>query len=622
MLILHRTLVELELGLLDECMDKFNMVLDADDVNTQYNAAFGLASCMLLSARRKAEEGKSGDALACLQKGIKSLSSLMQGDGKTSEVTFYCAFKLLGDLHNAGSILPPSVFNGTKQKTSFIEKGEDAYKEIVKSVENRPTSVGDEEEGIVSILTKAYSDIGINILLRARILGEMLHEGSGLESSTILHIAKEENIGNLLDLAIGYFMKSIETNQSSPLAWCGLGCSLVSTDPLLAQHAFVRALELDKASEDAWANMSLLHLNYGKIVSSEEAVDALTQVADTPLMWISRGLLLEKAASKVTAGDSDSFIYKAADAYRASLQISRHHAALLGLSLTCRRLGCDEGRDDYAQEARAISFKESDANLKMFLHTSGETNIGAKAFSGIMDFEKGSKMKKDERSGLAELLVTTGNHALAAVRKALASKSLSVSNEYPKPNKTSIIQPQNDLNMSFPSFSKEDMMKLLDSTEAIALDVSTKTILSEALSNKSTSSAQISRARQAVVEDPGNGESWLRFSKELIKALEKNKTETGHESVKAAISRTKQIMISDGTAPALLHPTISSRSSKFTAHRSVSSTPIAASLLSEALALSHCVEDIACSKKRSIASCDLQRSLVLDPTNRFARALV
>ena len=117
-------------------------------------------------------------------------------------------------------------------------------------------------------------------------------------------------------------------------------------------------------------------------------------------------------------------------------------------------------------------------------------------------------------------------------------------------------------------------------------------------------------------------ESWLRLSKELIKALEKNKTETGRQSVKAAISRTNQIMISDGTAPALLHPTVSSQSSKFTAHRSVSSTPIAASLLSEALALSHCVEDISFSKKRSIASFDLQRSLVLDPTNRFAKALI
>ena len=61
---------------------------------------------------------------------------------------------------------------------------------------------------------------------------------------------------------------------------------------------------------------------------------------------------------------------------------------------------------------------------------------------------------------MAELPMTTGNHALGVVRKELASELPSLSNEYSKPNKTSIIRPQNDLNMPFTSFSNEAMMKV------------------------------------------------------------------------------------------------------------------------------------------------------------------
>ena len=64
-------------------------------------------------------------------------------------------------------------------------------------------------------------------------------------------------------------------------------------------------------------------------------MDQLTQVADTPLMWICRAALIEQEAL-VRVGDEKLLMSQAADAYRAALQVTKHPSALLGLSLSCR----------------------------------------------------------------------------------------------------------------------------------------------------------------------------------------------------------------------------------------------------------------------------------------------
>ena len=67
-----------------------------------------------------------------------------------------------------------------------------------------------------------------------------------------------------------------------------------------------------------------------------EAFDCLTQIADTPLMWIGRGLAHEVlAGSEESLVDQDIHLMNAADAYRAALQVNQNTAALLGLRCAC-----------------------------------------------------------------------------------------------------------------------------------------------------------------------------------------------------------------------------------------------------------------------------------------------
>ena len=87
---------------------------------------------------------------------------------------------------------------------------------------------------------------------------------------------------------------------------------------------------------DTWSNYALNCLEFDATISCIEALDALTQVADSPMMWIGRALLLESKGRKASDKSKLIAMEKAADAYRAALQVAREPSALLGLAMTCR----------------------------------------------------------------------------------------------------------------------------------------------------------------------------------------------------------------------------------------------------------------------------------------------
>ena len=148
------------------------------------------------------------------------------------------------------------------------------------------------------------------------------------------------NSSALLARSVRYFLAAINRNPADPRPWCGLGCALSSDDPLLTQHAFCRSLQLDKSSPHSWANLGLLYAEFQRLDSSEETVDALTQVADTPVVWIERAMLLERKRQggsdddkAVGGGGREEDLCRGADSYRAALRVGRHPAALIGFLL-------------------------------------------------------------------------------------------------------------------------------------------------------------------------------------------------------------------------------------------------------------------------------------------------
>lgn len=120
------------------------------------------------------------------------------------------------------------------------------------------------------------------------------------------------------------------------------GCSLVD-DAVKAQHAFSRAIELDSASPDSYANLGFLYIESRAFSASAETCDKLIQVADTPMSWINQALQLEKKAlerdSRFAADESGQI----SDAYRAALQIQKEPFALVGLAASFRLAAAAKG---------------------------------------------------------------------------------------------------------------------------------------------------------------------------------------------------------------------------------------------------------------------------------------
>lgn len=273
----------------------------------------------------------------------------------------------------------------------------------------------------------------------------------------------------------------------------------------------------------------------------------LTQVGDTPLMWIARGMLLEKSAKQ---GDEiEEKLHSASDAYRACLQTTRYPSALLGLALTCRRLGLNSCEDDYKLRSEEIARKESEANLAMYLHSSDDKDKMLEFIHGVTVDEKG---KDNNKSFVSEVLRSTGM-------------------------------------LNTANFAADD------------IEVQKQTI---------------DQAQKRVRQNPDDGESWLNLAKLLILSFTKVKdpSKQSCDLIVDVVERAKYILKAAVTEPGMLHPTGVSTN----AHKSVVSSLVNASQLSDAHVLSSWV----CENNKLTCSHDLQRALLLDPENRFARGML
>jgi tetratricopeptide (TPR) repeat protein len=302
-------LVELELGLLEEAEEKYELALARASGDEMVLLAYGRAMTLLLMAKRDHQDGKSGAAYKHLLAAIDSCTLIAERD------SYACVNKLLGDLYSYGREIPLDVFPRSVEDTerlsaklSFISKGEACYRKAL------ALSVTDEAKA--SLMT----DTGSNMLLRAQLTE--FHELKGLWGKRI------DEAASLYSEAANSFRSAIDVIPDLAAAWCGLACSLVSMDPLMAQHAFVRSLQLDNKAPDTYANLSFLYTKFQRFDASTFVSDALTEVADTPSMWINRALVLEDRIGILSAKQ------QAADAYRAALQVSKTPEALLGLAMT------------------------------------------------------------------------------------------------------------------------------------------------------------------------------------------------------------------------------------------------------------------------------------------------
>jgi hypothetical protein len=535
-------------------------------------------------------------------------------------------------------LLPPDVFSEgsheeifddkqlLRAQIAFVAQGESAYRsaEILHMEDSN-----DEETSMVK--AAIVCDLGANILLQSQILAVLHGEGEGIGSnpslSDILTHAPEVKASFVR--AADTFRRAIDLHPVFAPPWCGLGSAVCGIDPVLAQHALVRSLQLDKMLPDAWSNLGFLYASHGLPNASVNMMDSLTQVADTPLMWICRAALLEReafgslAAERGTATSSlQSQLLRISDAYRAALQVMKHPSALLGLSLSCRMVpAVAGGLNLYSDLSEESSRKQSHGYMKEYIGMVGESNRGTSLLYHVSSVEDTLRKQINADSTFGQDSVDCSLLRIDAICNSVRS----------------------DGNKKNTSAAWEESKRGT---------INMKTILDVSTSRNETAQADVAGdnslcfdhplgcARQ-VLHDPQDGSLWLEMAKRLaqelplVKGIKKRKLV--RQTVEAAVlaaNRAAFILSSQVTEPRAVYPSSitpdTEISGRLTTHGPVRCVSHA-SEVSEALALSYWVgragRDILDEKDTAVVakSCtafDLQKALFMCPNNVLAREAI
>lgn len=363
---------------------------------------------------------------------------------------------------------------------------------------------------------------------------------------------------------------------------------------------------------DIWANYALSCLDFDSKLPCVESIDALTQVADSSIIWIARGLLLE-LKGKENAGETKYMaMRKAADAYRTALQVSRERSALLGLAMTCRhnfKVSSERCLDDFTATVENLEQQEFLASI------------------GVYNTLKCDKDKFASAVGISSLLEESqflpSPIATANIRE--EAKKLNIS----------LNVPINDSihNKEIIPFLKEDT--IIEEASRLIHE-----ILSSTSSNPPTKDrCSVACKNDAIIdlhEQPENAKRWLVLAKTLLRDTFKAEGRSEREIIKiilnAKIAANKCVQIGNES---VIHPLrLSNPWTKFNGNEestndsrylevgpingNVFRRPTESSFLSEAYALNYWLGLLNPQQSSEPDNDDLQRSLMLDPENTLA----
>jgi tetratricopeptide (TPR) repeat protein len=554
-------LAELELGLFDDAVDKFTRALENADEQMHSMAAYGQGLARLSMARRDLLDGKAGAAFVHVEKAIKGCDDF--------ELKAGCIQKLLGDLYSFGASLPPNVFDADgfavegrddqliKAQLAFISSGEAAYRSAEDAV------VAPTENEVDTVRACLVTDLGSNLLYQAQLLSFWCNRIPGQTS------AEAEN---MFQRSVKEFRRAIDLSPHYAPAWCGLGCARSGSDPLLAQHAFCRSLELDSLYPDTYANLGFLYTKHNAYAPSGSVSDALTQVADTPMMWINRALVLERQAADNVDEDerqSEDTIRQAADAYRAALQVGKHPSAMLGLAMTCR--ASRGGKVSMRARLEQLATKESLTYITEYLGAVGNAETNVSVISDVLALEKRVYNYTSGQEGSVE----EESRQLSTRLDQLVSEG------------------QN-------------------SHSGLDLDVIRRVVATDTHSGNHDSAPIHKRGSasltSAIIHDPSRGDLWLDLSKDLTRKIKSSDYAQTLVSARTAAQRATTILMHNVVEP----------SSGAGSNNSVDAEDV-----SDALALKYwldCMYSESNENSSPRSNVDVQRALLMYPGNAVARS--
>ncbi|XP_042305349.1 tetratricopeptide repeat protein 37 isoform X2 [Sceloporus undulatus] len=256
----------------------------------------GLGECYLMMAKTALADYLDGKALNYIE---QSLDFLARAAKLRPEVS--CLWKLLGDACTSVCVISPSKVNvkvlgfliGQNMDTCVLKKSD------LLSLGGRCYGRG------LKLMSSpnTWCDLGINYYHQAQHL-------------TAMGNSKNE-ISELLEKSVQCLKKAVRLDSKNHLYWNALGvvaCCKGVGNYALAQHAFIKSIQVDQINVVAWTNLGVLYLTSGNIEQAHEAFKVAQSLEPSYLTcWIGQALIAETVDS-----------YETMDLFRHTTELSMH----------------------------------------------------------------------------------------------------------------------------------------------------------------------------------------------------------------------------------------------------------------------------------------------------------
>jgi superkiller protein 3 len=110
--------------------------------------------------------------------------------------------------------------------------------------------------------------------------------------SWIKKASPSADVSSAKEKVIEYLKKALQLDPASDIYWVGLGNAYFLQHAKAAQHAYIKALELDSKNPSTWVKLGLLYLYHGDVELANEAMyRAQVLDPDNTLAWVGQFLI-------------------------------------------------------------------------------------------------------------------------------------------------------------------------------------------------------------------------------------------------------------------------------------------------------------------------------------------
>uniref|UniRef100_A0A8C8SDS5 Tetratricopeptide repeat domain 37 n=1 Tax=Pelusios castaneus TaxID=367368 RepID=A0A8C8SDS5_9SAUR len=256
----------------------------------------GLGECYLMMARAAVADYLDGRVLDYVEQALEYFTRATKHRPDVS-----CLWKLLGDACTIVHVISSPKVN-VKVLGSLI--GQNVGKQMLKKSEL--LSLGGRCYGRALKLMSSpntWCDLGINYYRQAQ---HLTTAGSDMNE-----------ISELLEKSLQCLKKAVRLDSKNHLYWNALGvvaCCSGIRNYALAQHSFIKSVQVEQINVVAWTNLGVLYLATENIQQAHEAFKIAQSLEPSYLMcWIGQALIAEAVGS-----------YETMDLFRHTTELSMH----------------------------------------------------------------------------------------------------------------------------------------------------------------------------------------------------------------------------------------------------------------------------------------------------------